>query len=108
MLLKWNKHMIGSNIFMAGSQIKQGRDRIIISITHSDKYKEDEYPGLVTMRRGDRHNELFTHHFTAHGWTDEEVFTDAENIVMRVLGEERKKYDDAISMIVDARMIKND
>lgn len=102
MMLKWNKHMIGSNIFIAGSEITRGRDRIIISLIHNDKHEENEYPGLVTMRRGDRHNELFTHHFTAYGWTDEEVFTDAENLVMKALNEGRKKYDDAISMITDA------
>lgn len=102
MKLKWNKQMIGSNILIAGLTIKNGRDRIIISITHSDSHEEDEYPGLVTLRRGDRHNELFTHHFVAHGLTDEEVFTDAEEQIMKVLNEEIKKYNDASKMIAEA------
>lgn len=100
MKLKWNKQMIGSNIFIAGLTIPKGRDRIIISITHSDTHKEDEYPGLVSLRRGDRHNELFTCHFVAHGWTEEEVFVDAERLIMEVLNEEIKKYNDALNMIL--------
>ena len=102
MFLKWNKHMI-SNVFIAGTEITKGRDKIIISITHSeDRDKENEYPGLITMRRDDRHNELFTHHFVAYGWTDEEIFTDAEEHVMKILDRESKKYQDASDMITQA------
>lgn len=103
MFLKWNKHMI-SNVFIAGSEITKGRDKIIISITHSkDRDKENEYPGLITMRRNDRHNELFTHHFVAHGWTDEEIFTDAERLAIEALNIEIKKYNDAMSLIMEVK-----
>lgn len=101
MKLKWNKQMIG-NIFIAGLTIPRGQDRIIISLTHSDAHEENEYPGLVTMRRGDRHNELFTCHFVAHGWTEEEVYADAERLIMEALNEEIRKYNDALSMITEA------
>lgn len=101
MFLKWGKKVFSNSVF-AGTHINKGKDKIIISITHSDNNEENEYPGLVTLRRGDRHNEIFTHHFIAHGWNDEEVFTDAEKQVMKIFEEQIKTYRDACDMVVQA------
>lgn len=102
MFLKWGKKIFSNSIF-AGTHITKGKDKIIISITHSDdRDEENEYPGLITLRRGDRHNEIFTHHFIAHGYTDEEVFTDAEKQIMKIFERETKIYKDACDMVVQA------
>ena len=101
MFLKWGKKVFSDSVF-AGTHINKGKDKIIISITHNDRNKENEYSGLVTLRRGDRHNEIFTHHFVAYGETDEEVFTDAENQVMKIFEREIKIYRDACDTVVQA------
>jgi hypothetical protein len=103
MFLKWNKHRI-SNVVIMGTEITKGSDKILISLTHSgDRDKEDEYPGLITMRRGDRHNELFTHHFLAYGLTDEEVYNDAERLAIEALETEIQMYNNAINLIMEVK-----
>ena len=102
MFLKWGKKMFSDGMF-ASTYINKDKDKIIISITHNgNRDKDDEYRGLITLRRGDRHNEIFTHHFVAHGETDEEVFTDAENQVMKIFEREIKTYKDACDTVVQA------
>lgn len=101
MFLKWGKKVLSDGMF-ASTYINKDKDKIIISLTHNNNYKENEYPGLITLRRGDRHNEIFTHHFVAHGETDEEVFTDAENQVMKIFEREIKTYRDACDTVVQA------
>ena len=101
MFLKWGKKVFSDGMF-ASTYINKDKDKIIISLTHNNNYKENEYPGLITLRRGDRHNEIFTHHFVAHGETDEEVFTDAENQVMKIFEREIKTYRDACDIVIQA------
>ena len=102
MMLKWNKYEVG-NILICGTEIIKNENKITIVLTHSESNGEDEYNGLVSMEKGSRGNELFNHRFFVHGWTDEEIFTKAENEAMKVLGVERKKYNDAINMLIEAR-----